>query len=80
MFDLIASSSTYPGQSMGQWVSECFQISEIAIAYTELASLFVPQLQNIHIYAFKIVERSGTWGMANNYQDPGDVISEKLVS
>ena len=25
----------------------------------------------------KIVERSGTWGMANNYQDPGDVISKK---
>ena len=26
----------------------------------------------------KIVERSGTWGLANNYQDPGDVISKKL--
>ena len=35
-------------------------------------------LQYYYMNHSKIVERSGTWGLANNYQDPGDVISKKL--
>jgi len=34
-------------------------------------------IYSFSIITHEIVERSGTWGMANNYQDPGDVI--KLV-
>ena len=40
--DAIASPSSYPGRSVSESVGrKCFQISEIAIASTELASLFL---------------------------------------